>query len=238
MLKLPFILLISPTNSRRRARSCSNFKMRRSRLLDVAMAAGVATALLSPPASAQDPAPTPSAEDHAGIDEARGSAPPVESARRAQRHARSADARSAASDAILPGFEMLADGSTRLFVELSRPVTYESRAGHGSITYVLKDARVDRRNNQNPLVTVHFNTPVTSARLVPHGRDLWFVIALRSSVRPTVAMDAGKDGGAVMRIEFPKGNYVRAGVAVQQGGNSPSDPGDESSPDRAGSSGR
>lgn len=123
---------------------------------------------------------------------------------------------------------MLADGSTRLFVELSRPVTYEARVGHGSITYVLKDARVERRNNQNPLVTVHFNTPVTSARLEPHGRDVWFVIALRSSVEPTVAMDAGKDGGAVMRIEFPKGEYVHAG-ADGRGGSS-SDAADPSAP--------
>ncbi len=33
----------------------------------------------------------------------------------------------------------------------------------GAIVYVLKGAHVDKRNNYNPLVTVHFNTPVTSA---------------------------------------------------------------------------
>lgn len=122
-------------------------------------------------------------------------------------------------DALMPGFETLADGSTRLFVELSKPVAYETRAGHGTITYVLKDAHVGRRNNQNPLVTVHFNTPVTSARLLPHGRDLLFVIDLRANVQPTVALDAGKDGGSMMRIEFPKGDYLpasaRPGPAAQ-----------------------
>ncbi|MGH7298476.1 MAG: hypothetical protein ACRELB_26280, partial [Polyangiaceae bacterium] len=97
-----------------------------------------------------------------------------------------------APDAILPGFETLADGTTRLFVQLTRPVTYESKSAKGTLTYVLKGAYVDKRNNYNPLVTVHFNTPVTSARLVPHGSDLWFVVDLRANVTPTVALDATK----------------------------------------------
>jgi hypothetical protein len=129
-------------------------------------------------------------------------------------------------DALMPGFETLADGSTRLFVELSKPVAYETRAGRGTITYVLKDAHVGLRNNYNPLVTVHFNTPVTSARLVPHGRDLLFVIDLRANVQPTVALDAGKDGGSMMRIEFPKGDYLPAsagpGPAAQPAAATPS----------------
>lgn len=127
---------------------------------------------------------------------------------------------------------MLADGSTRLFVELSRPVPYETRVARGSITYVLKGVRVERRNNQNPLVTVHFNTPVTSARLLPHGHDLWFVVALRSAVQPAVAMDPGKDGGAIMRIEFPKGNYIR-GKAPDPVSDSSGDDTDEPSPESA-----
>jgi hypothetical protein len=117
-------------------------------------------------------------------------------------------------DALMPGFETLADGSTRLFVELSKPATYETRVGRGTITYVLKDVHVERRNNYNPLVTVHFNTPVTSARLVPHGRDLLFVIDLRANVQPTVALDASKDGGSMIRIEFPKGDYLPASAAA------------------------
>jgi hypothetical protein len=111
-------------------------------------------------------------------------------------------------DALLPGFEMLPDGSTRLFVELSQPVAYEAKKAPGSLTYVLKGAHAGRRNNYNPLVTVHFNTPVTSARLVPHGKDLWFVIELRADVTPTATMDPAKDGVSTLRIDFPKGAYV------------------------------
>jgi hypothetical protein len=115
-----------------------------------------------------------------------------------------------ASSLALPGFETMGDGSTRLFVELSRPVAYDTKVSAAAITYVLKGASAGRRNNTNPLVTVHFNTPVTSARLVPHGHDLWFVVQLRAKVQPAVTMDAGKDGSAVMRIDMPKGDYLPA----------------------------
>jgi hypothetical protein len=119
-------------------------------------------------------------------------------------HAPMARAQSQTPDALLPGFETLADGSTRLFVLMSKPVAFEAKPAHGTLTYVLKGAHENRRNNYNPLVTVHFNTPVASARLVPHGKDLWFVVDLRAQATPTVSMDPG----AMLRIEFPKGDYL------------------------------
>jgi hypothetical protein len=132
----------------------------------------------------------------------------------AQPHAASGSRRASASTAAgaVPGFETLADGSSRLIVELTKPIVYETKTAKGTVTYVLKGARVVRRNNTNALVTVHFNTPVTSARLVPHGHDLWFVVALRAAVQPTVSMDPSKDGGVVMHIEMPKGQYLPAGA--------------------------
>ena len=116
---------------------------------------------------------------------------------------------------VIPGFETLADGSSRVFVQLPKQVMYAGKAAKGSLTYVLKGVRIDRRNNLNSLVTVHFNTPVSSARLVPHGGDLWLVIEMRANVQPTVAMDATKDGGAMLRVEFPKGDYLGAAPALE-----------------------
>lgn len=118
--------------------------------------------------------------------------------------------KSGAPDATMPGFETLADGSSRLFVELTKPVKYETKTAKGTITYVLKGAHVSRRNNYNPLVTVHFNTPIASARLVPHGGDLWFVVSLRADAQPTATLDGTKDGGSMLRVEFPKGDYLPA----------------------------
>lgn len=113
-----------------------------------------------------------------------------------------------ATGRVVPGFETLADGSSRAYVQLPKPTTFTTQTAAGSLVYVLKGVHIDRRNNLNALVTVHFNTPVTSARLVPHGGDLWFVLELRANVTPTVAMDAAKDGGAMFRVEFPKGDYL------------------------------
>jgi hypothetical protein len=123
-------------------------------------------------------------------------------------------AQGAPTGTVIPGFETLADGSSRVFVQLPRQVAYASKAAKGSLTYVLKGVRIDRRNNLNALVTVHFNTPVSSARLVPHGSDLWLLIELRANVQPTVAMDATKDGGAMLRVEFPKGDYLSGAPAL------------------------
>jgi len=112
-------------------------------------------------------------------------------------------------DARMTGFETLADGSTRLFVELSKPAVFEAKPGsRATLTYILKDTRVERRNNENPLVTVHFNTPVTSARLTPHGRDVWLVVDLRARVQPTASIATQKDGAAIVRLDFAKGDYL------------------------------
>ena len=110
----------------------------------------------------------------------------------------------------LPGFEQTAGGGSRLFVALSAPVQVEERKAAGTLTYVLKDANVRVRNNTNALVTVHFNTPVSRARLVPHGKDLHFVVDLRAATTPTWKMGEGPDKSAVLQIDFPAGNFAPA----------------------------
>ncbi len=149
------------------------------------------------PASADTAAPEASA------------APPSPPAPRAAR------AGNGAAEARSPGFETLGDGSTRLTVELSQPVTYDAKTAPNRLTYVLKGAHIARRNDANPLVTLHFNTPVVSARLVPRGRDLLFALELRAATTPTVTTDTAKDGGIVLRIEFPKGDYLPASDASE-----------------------
>ncbi len=116
--------------------------------------------------------------------------------------------RAAGPEAALPGFEELADGASRLFVELTKTVAVDEKKTRGTLTYVLKGAHVRLRNNTNALVTVHFNTPVTRARLVPSGANTLFVVELRADVAPTWKMIPAKQGMAVLQIEFPGGNYL------------------------------
>jgi hypothetical protein len=156
--------------------------------------------------------------------------------------ARTAKAPSAASGATatLPGFEVLPDGGSRLFVQLTGNPQVDEKKAAGSITYVIKGARIVRRNNKNALETAHFNTPVLRARLVPSGHDLHFVVDLRQNVapkwqltanstssakpenpavsangpRPEKATEAQSGATMMLAIDFPKGDFLPAQVNV------------------------
>jgi hypothetical protein len=114
----------------------------------------------------------------------------------------------------LPGFETTPEGGSRFFVQLSQNVPVEERKAQGSVTYVLKGASPRVWNNTNALVTVHFNTPVQSARLVPQGQDLLFVVELRAAATPTWKMTDGPDKTAMLSVDFPKGEWLGAPAAA------------------------
>ncbi len=116
--------------------------------------------------------------------------------------------------ATLPGFEMLPDGGSRLFVEVSQSVGVEEKKTARALTYVLKGTRVAHRNNENALVTVHFNTPVARARLLPSGRDLLFSVDLRADAVPAWKVVSESDGSATLQIDFPRGSFLPAEGAV------------------------
>lgn len=166
-------------------------------------------------ATSSAPAPKPSASDappprpmagysYGGSKPDQGSAQP----RPAQPRIVHAAPKATGPVATLPGFEMLGDGSSRIFVQLTQTVPVEERKAKGALTYVLKGAHVTVHNNTNPLVTVHFNTPVTDARLRQAGNDLLLLINLRAATNPTWKITPAKEGGAILQIDFPKGTFV------------------------------
>jgi hypothetical protein len=159
-----------------------------------------------PPASAVQPAPAaPPAPVATAAVTLRAPAPSSRPA------AHRAKAHSEGPIATLPGFEMLPDGGSRLFVEVSQTFGVEEKKTQRTLTYVLRGARVVHRNNENALVTVHFNTPVTRARLLPSGHDLLFSIDLRADATPTWKIVNESDGTATLQIDFPKGSFLPAG---------------------------
>lgn len=112
--------------------------------------------------------------------------------------------------ATFPSFTATDGGGSRIVVHLSGSVPVEERKAAGSVTYILKGVHVNRWNDTNPLVTVHFNTPVSQARLVPHGGDLHLVVDLRAASAPTFKVNPGQQqgAGAALEIEFPKGDFA------------------------------
>jgi hypothetical protein len=124
---------------------------------------------------------------------------------------------------------MLPDGGSRFFVEVTRRVDVQVRRAARVLRFVLKGARIVHRNNENALVTVHFNTPVSSARLLPSGRDLIFSVDLRAESEPSWKVVAEEDGSATLQVDFPKGNFVLATAS------SPPSPASSASPPPTGS---
>ena len=139
--------------------------------------------------------------------------------------------------ATFTGFEMLADGGSRLFVQLSKQVDVGQEQEKGRdgaaasspkkgkkaraaakpdvvarLKFVLKGTEVLNPMNEGALVTVHFNTPVVRARLVPAGHNLDLVVELRADVTPQMKIVPAKDNGAMLQIDFPPGAYLAAGA--------------------------
>lgn len=118
--------------------------------------------------------------------------------------------KSTGATVAMPGFEQTADGGSRFFVQLSQSVPVEERKANGTITYVLKGASPRVWNNTNALVTVHFSTPVSRARLVPQGNDLLFILDMRAVASATYKIGEMTDKGAQLTIDFPKGDWLNA----------------------------
>lgn len=117
--------------------------------------------------------------------------------------------------ATFPGFEQLPDGGSRLFVQLSQNVPVEERRATGSITYVLKGAHVRVHNDTNTLVTVHFNTPISTAKLLPSGNDALLVVNLRAASTPTFKVQENQDKTSTLMIDFAKGDFGGGDLVTQ-----------------------
>jgi hypothetical protein len=115
-----------------------------------------------------------------------------------------------------PGFRLTDDGGSELMIEFSRsPTSPSEHRAKGSITYIFKGAHVAKSNNKNPLITVHFNTPVMSARLTTKKGDLQLVVDLRpgANVAPSSGLRASSDGdGQQFFVKFPSGAWLPPGA--------------------------
>ncbi len=126
------------------------------------------------------------------------------------RRAPAARARPDAALATFPGFRLLPDGRSRIYVEVTRQVTVAARQADRLLIYVLHDTRVPVRNNRNALITTHFATPVARARLLAAGSAVELLIDLRKNTSATYKIVPGENGGARLEIDFPAGDYPPA----------------------------
>jgi len=104
--------------------------------------------------------------------------------------------------ATFPGFRMLEDGSTRVYVEISERVPVAEHKAEGRIAYRIKGAAVPTPNNLRALDTQFFNTPVARVQLVEDEEDVDLVIELKQPAQPSHRL-IDSEGGVVLQVDFP-----------------------------------
>jgi hypothetical protein len=118
-----------------------------------------------------------------------------------------------------PGFTPLGDGGSRFFVQTTDPIQPEVRAEEGRVVLIFPNAQVHLRNSTRWLETRFFNTPVTRARLERRGRDMAFVLYLRSPAVPRVSTEPGPTGAFhYVYVDFPPGDYAPVVAPAPSGG--------------------
>lgn len=105
--------------------------------------------------------------------------------------------------AMFPGFRMLPDGRSLVWVTVNKKVPVEAHSAAGRVTYLLSGAQVSIRNNTNALVTTYFDTPLSRARLVPGKQGTQLVLSLREKVQPSYKVVAGPRGSMVLQVTLP-----------------------------------
>ncbi len=184
--------------------------------------------LLAAPAAAQRLTVTPPAEGqashrmgtYAGVEPGEAAPPPALGRVTRRRQARPRP------NTILtwPGFTALGDGGSRFFVQTTDAVRPEVRVEEGRVVLLFPNARVHVRNSTRWLETRFFNTPVVRARLERRGRDMAFVLHLRSAVVPQVSTEPEPNGAFhYVYVDFPPGDYapVVTPAPATQGGLAP-----------------
>jgi hypothetical protein len=107
---------------------------------------------------------------------------------------------SGAASVTYPGFRVRADGSSVVWVTLTRPISLEERGAGKVIVFRLPGAYVDVRNNTHPLLTDHFATPVRSIRLRPEQDGSSLVLELRQALPVTHRVMEGPSGTVVLEV--------------------------------------
>jgi len=109
-----------------------------------------------------------------------------------------------------PGFMMLEDGSSRVFLQTTQELTYSLEPSQNAIALNLQGASVFLRNNLNPLVTEHFNTPLKRAYLKTEKKQLRLIMELKTKANPTVSQTIDQDGYHYLFVDFSRQQYEKS----------------------------
>lgn len=100
------------------------------------------------------------------------------------------------------GLHVYQDGSSTLFVDLTRTTTVQVAHAGREVSFLLSGAKIRYRNNKNPLIAEYFKTNVLRARLVDEPGGVRLIVKLREEV-PTDHGMTGSQTGARLRVDIP-----------------------------------
>jgi hypothetical protein len=117
--------------------------------------------------------------------------------------------------ATLLGFEAIADGGSRIYVELSESVTVTQHEAQGQIVFVLDGVQIKTGNTENALELYYHSTPVLRAKLrrakpdkkdkkaKKGANDAELILEMKAAAKPTHKLVEGRKGTYRLEIDFP-----------------------------------
>jgi hypothetical protein len=110
--------------------------------------------------------------------------------------------------ATWPGFQMLPNGGSRFFVQLTSETSVDAEMQPDKMVITLKNTAIAGPTNSFSLETRYFNTPVKRARLKAKDADTLLLLDMRKEIMPVVSKEGGRDGYFFIYVDFPPGNYM------------------------------
>ncbi len=124
--------------------------------------------------------------------------------------------------ASYPGFRMLENGGTRVFLEVDRKVDVTEHKAPGRVVYRLQGTAAPAEVNRLPMLSSYFPSVVHRVQLVQQGTDLELVVDVREGVGAERRVLDG-ESGIVVQIDFPKSSGYDAWKAARESQPLPTD---------------
>jgi hypothetical protein len=96
------------------------------------------------------------------------------------------------------GLRVHEDGSSTVFVDLTRSTKVEAKEAGKEVSFLLSGAKVRTRNNKNPLIAEYFKTNLLRASLVDDAKGVRLVVQLREAVKTEHDMNLSEQGARLL----------------------------------------
>jgi hypothetical protein len=130
-----------------------------------------------------------------------------------------------------PGFQMMPDGSSRVFVQITTQVDVSAALVNGKVVVDFGNVSIAGRNNRRPMITKFFNTPVTAVEVKRAQKRTTLILSMRAPVEPRVSHEQVKSGFHFVYIDFPPGTYRPTDAQAAASPNAPVDLPEAAKPD-------